>query len=343
MREKRSIKSLIIAELDGDITNAERARLLQWMSQSDRNARYYTKIKDLWESSVADVAEMAQTTQEWERFKNRINTTRPAVLTIRRRINWSLTAAVVAIGLLVGSLIMQNYKQKVPVYLTTIAPKGSVSQTILPDGTLIYLNAGSEIKYDVNETSKKREVFVTGEAWFDVKRNEKKPFIVHTPYYNVEVLGTQFNVKNYEAEHRVVTTLEKGSIRILSSDHLMFKEEIVLKPGEQLVFDKIHRKIQRKEHVDTHLYTSWKDNKLIFLDMLFGDLIKLLERKYDIEIEVVDQSILNEHYTGTIRNETILEVFEIIKHTHPIEYHVEERKIIIQKKVKGESPSQNCR
>ncbi len=332
MSEKRSIKSLIIAELDGDISNSERERLLHWLSQSERNVRYYTKIKDLWESSLADVAEIAQTAKEWERFKNRINTCKSVELPKRRKINWSRVAAVLAVGVLIGSLVLQNIKQKDPVYLTSIAPKGSVSQTILPDGTLIYLNAGSEIKYDVNDASKKREVFVTGEAWFDVKRNEKKPFIVHTPYYNVEVLGTQFNVKNYETEQTVVTTLEKGSIRILSSEHLKLKKDILLKPGEQLVFDKVDRKLQHKEQVDTHLYTSWKDNKLIFLDMLFGDLIKLLERKYDIEIEVIDQSILNEHYTGTIRNETILEVFEIIKHTHPIQYHVEEGKIIIQKK-----------
>lgn len=331
MQNKRSIKSLIIAELDGDISILEKEQLYKWMSKSENNTRYYTEIKDLWEASLSNTAEIAQTSREWERFTNRI-ASHPNKAKLRlSRVNWYRVAAVLVIGLLLANLIFQNFKPELPVYLTSVAPEGSISQTILPDGTMIYLNAGSEIKYDVNTNSKTREVFINGEAWFDVERNEKRPFIVHTPYYDVKVLGTQFNVKTYEDEENVITTLEEGSIRVLSTDKLKLEEELILKPGEQLVYNKTEQKLHRQK-VETRLFTSWKDNKLIFLDMSFSDLVKLLERKYGVDIEVADQSILAGHYSGTIKNETILEILNIIQHTHPIKYKIQGQKVIIQKK-----------
>ena len=106
----------------------------------------------------------------------------------------SKIAAILIVGLLLG-LSVQYFKKTEPVYFTSIAPKGSVSQMVLPDNTIVYLNAGSQLKYTVESLKGKREVFLDGEAWFDVTKNEKKPFVVHTPFYDVHVLGTQFNVK----------------------------------------------------------------------------------------------------------------------------------------------------
>lgn len=331
MQDKRSIKSLIIAELDGEITIHEKEYLYEWISKSESNSRYYVQIKDLWEASLANVSELAQTSGEWERFNRRI-ATRPTIQKRRSIVNWHRVAAILVIGLLVANLVVQNFKSAEPLYYSSVAPEGSVSQTILPDGTMIYLNAGSELKYKVNEDAKKREVFLKGEAWFEVEKNEKKPFIVHTPYYKVQVLGTQFNVKTYEDEDRIITTLEEGAIRILSSENLNLQEDVNLKPGEQLVYIKSERRLLHRKNVNVQLYSSWKDNKLIFLDMSFGELIRLLERKYGVEIVVDDKSILDDHFTGTIKNETILEILNIVQHTHPIKYSLEGQKVIIQKK-----------
>ncbi|AHW61531.1 FecR family protein [Draconibacterium orientale] len=331
MQEKQSIKSLIIAKLDGEISLQEKERLYNWMAKSKKNTRYYTEIKDLWEASLANASEIAKTSQEWERFKNRIAAHPNNIEKRLRIVTWTRVAAILALGLLITNLVKPYFKPAVPVYMTSIAPAGSVAQTILPDGTMIYLNAGSEIKYDVNAESNLREVFIDGEAWFDVERNEEKPFIVHTPYYDVKVLGTQFNVKTYKDEETVVTTLEEGSVQVLSTEQFKLQRNVVLKPGEQLAYNKTNKKLYIEE-VDTRLFTSWKDNKLIFLNMSFADLIKLLERKFGVNIEVIDKTILDEHYTGTIKNETILEILNIIQHTHPIKYEIKGQKIIIQKK-----------
>jgi transmembrane sensor len=155
----------------------------------------------------------------------------------------SKIAAILIIGLLLG-LSVQYLKKTEPVYFTSIAPKGSVSQMVLPDNSIVYLNAGSQLKYTVEGLKGKREVFLDGEAWFDVTKNEKKPFVVHTPFYDVNVLGTQFNVKAYKTDNEIVTTLEKGSVQIASSENFKMAENKTLRPGEQLFT--VHRKRQLK-------------------------------------------------------------------------------------------------
>jgi transmembrane sensor len=244
--------------------------------------------------------------------------------------NISKIAAILIIGLLLG-LTVQNLKKTEPVYFTSIAPKGSVSQMVLPDNSIVYLNAGSQLKYTVNALKGKREVFLDGEAWFDVTLNEKKPFVVHTPFYDVQVLGTQFNVKAYKYDNEIVTTLEKGSVQVSSCETFLIAENQILRPGEQLIYSSQKNSIEVKK-VDTRIFTSWKDNKLIFINMNLKELIVLLERKYGVEIKTSDNSILNYHYDGTIKDETILEVLDLLKETLPIKYKIDGQTILITKK-----------
>jgi len=242
----------------------------------------------------------------------------------------SKIAAILIIGILLG-LTVQSLKKTEPVYFTSIAPKGSVSQMVLPDNSIVFLNAGSQLKYTVEGLKGKREVFLDGEAWFDVTQNEKKPFVVHTPFYDVQVLGTQFNVKAYKTDNEIATTLEKGSVQIISSENFKMAEKQVLSPGEQFIYSSQKKTIEVKK-VETRMFTAWKDNKLIFINMNLKDLFVMLERKYGVEIKIPDNSILNYHYDGTIKDETILEVLDLLKETLPIKYKIEGQTILITKK-----------
>ncbi len=240
-------------------------------------------------------------------------------------------AAVLVTGLIIGYFINYSSRPTEPVYYTSIAPKGSVSEMYLPDGSHIYLNAGSELKYSVDGANGIREVFLTGEAWFHVTKMKRKPFLVHTPSYDVQVTGTSFNVKAYSEDKEVITTLEEGSVHVKTFVNAQIDEEKVLIPGEQLVYNKEMRNVQINA-VNPKWYTSWKENKLIFVNMSLKDLKILLERKYGVEIEISEKSILNYHYDGTIKNESILEVLEILRQTLPIKYQIIGQKIIITKK-----------
>ncbi len=238
-------------------------------------------------------------------------------------------AAAIAIGLFTGIYIssMQSVPTE-PVYYAVYSPKGSVSEMLLPDGSVIYLNADSKIKYSVNGEGGIREVFLTGEAWFDVQKNTDKPFVVHTSFYDVNVTGTQFNVKAYETDNQVVTTLEEGQVIVRSAENYKLANDVVLKPGEQLILDKQFKNIGIK-NVNTKWYTSWKDNKLIFVNMNLKDLVVLLERKYGVDIDVKNKEILDLHFDGTIKNESIIEILEILKKALPINYKIVGQKIEI--------------
>jgi len=241
-------------------------------------------------------------------------------------------AAAIVIGLFVGVYVTSlKRSSSEPVYYAAHSPKGSVSEMILPDGSVIFLNADSRIKYSVEGENGNREVFLEGEAYFDVEKGKNTPFIVHTPYYNVTVTGTRFNIKAYLEDNELATTLEEGQIIIQSAENFKLAEDVIVKPGEQVVLDKESRKLTIKE-VNPQWFTSWKDNKLIFVNLNLKDLVILLERKYGVEIEVKNKDILDLHFDGTIKNESIIEFLEIVQKTLPINYKIIGQKIEITDK-----------
>lgn len=228
-------------------------------------------------------------------------------------------AAAVVMGLIIGGLVSSVLNNREPIYYTAHSPKGSISDLLLPDGSVIFLNADSRIRYSVEAKKGIREVFLEGEAWFDVSQNKKKPFIVHTSTYKIYVTGTQFNVKSYASDNYVSTTLEEGEVVISSTEGYRLAEDVVLKPGDQAILNKDSRTLSMRT-VEVDRFTAWKEHKLIFVNMNLKELIVLLERKYGVEIKVNNKSILDLHFDGTFKNESIVEILEIIKRTLPVNY-----------------------
>ncbi len=237
-------------------------------------------------------------------------------------------AAVLLTGLFIGLYVSSLNYRPTPEYYVAHTPPGSISEVILPDGSVIFLNADSRIKYSLNGMKNSREVFLQGEAWFEVAKNKKNPFIVHTDAFDVKVTGTKFNIKAYDNENEVAATVEDGSVVIQSSKNFNIGEELVLEPGEQLVLKKETKEAVVKQ-VNTKWFTSWKDNKLIFINMELKDLVVLLERKYGVDIDVKRKEIMELHFDGTIKNESIIEILDIMKNTLPIDYKIDGQKIEI--------------
>lgn len=230
-------------------------------------------------------------------------------------------AAAVVIGLFLGFYFNSLLNQNEPVYYTAHSPMGSVSEWNLPDGTVIFLNSGSEIRYSANDKKEPREVFLSGEAWFRVEKDKKRPFVVHTPFYDVQVTGTRFNVKAYIEDKRVTTTLEEGEVIIYSEKNPHLAEGIVLKSGQQLALAGDAENPEIKE-VNTRWFTAWKDNTLILVNMPLKELIVLLERKYGVKFVVKDESVLNYHCDATFQGETLIELMEILKKMIAIDYKI---------------------
>lgn len=229
------------------------------------------------------------------------------------------------------------------------APNGSKTQVLLSDGTSIWLNSGSTLEYPQAFAKKSREVKLIGEGYFDVAKNPDKPFIVKTSDLSIKVLGTIFNVKSYPDEGTIETTLLEGSVAISKKeDNPRTKNVVFLKPNERATFIKKDGKIiqsdllskipdeahstdiskPRKEQMilskftDSEQYTSWKDEKLTFRNENFEKLCIMLERWYNVKININSEELKSYHYTGTLQNENIVDAIEAFKLTVPFRYEI---------------------
>ena len=164
---------------------------------------------------------------------------------------------------------------------TIIVPYGKRSVVTLADGTRIKLNSGSQLSYPTNFNGNTREVFLLGEAFFDVAKDAKRPFMVNSQNLTIKVLGTKFNVSGYPEENTIQTVLVEGKVTI--GENKIFAKPVAMVPGQRMIYGKEDKSIS-KENVDVQLYTSWVNGYLIFENEPTPLIFKKLERYYDKKI-----------------------------------------------------------
>jgi ferric-dicitrate binding protein FerR (iron transport regulator) len=363
---KDKIIEIIVKYHSGRATVEDKKTLYNWLEEGEENKKYYDQISDIWYSVVNyDEKLEYDTLSALNTIKSKMNREKrlfPA--NIRRQqtktrqvFSWFLRVAAVLIIVfslgttcyyLFGKLIFNRNINE----LTTItAPIGSKSKITLADGTKVWLNAGSTIKYNENFNNKDRNIELTGEGYFDVAKNKALPFIVNTYEIRIMALGTSFNVKAYPDEGSVETTLVSGSLII---EHVKNGKKMFLSPNQRATYfkkegnvylsevesksiggekeetlQKIKGKILRIKKVETDVFTAWKDNRLVFRNESFRSLAVKLERWFDVKINILNKEILDFHFNGTIENETIQDIMEIIKYTLPIQYTIKHNVITI--------------
>jgi ferric-dicitrate binding protein FerR (iron transport regulator) len=276
----------------------------------------------------------AGTKKQWKdfhsRYINKVNIRR------RRFLNTlSRYAAVVGVAIVLATgftLLDKWLKINQPEeWYETYVPRGEKAILTLPDGTKIWLNAETTLKYPATQLKDKRIVSLSGEGFFKVAKNEDVPFVVKTENYDVVVKGTSFNIMTYEDFDRSETALLSGSIEIENIIGKSSDKTVKLKPGQKIVF---HKAEHNFSIVDANLEreAAWKDNLFIFKDIKFEELCRRLERWYDVDISLADPELKEIRYNGNFRNEeTIWQVLDIIQITTPIRYELKNRKLIIYK------------
>ena len=214
------------------------------------------------------------------------------------------------------------------VYNELTVPYGKLFDLVLSDGTKIKLNSGSTIKYPIQFIEgKNRKVFLTGEAYFEVTKNETHPFIVNTNEINVKVLGTQFNVSYYPEDSSISTVLVEGSVELIKEEDTT-KPAVRLVPGQKATWHKTKKELS-VEKVNIDLYTAWKDGILLLRKTSFKSIRKKLERRFNVSIENHSKSLDKQVYTASFRKETIEDVLNAFKEDTPFEYKIENNKITI--------------
>ncbi len=216
------------------------------------------------------------------------------------------------------------------VYNTLSVPNGRRFDIVLSDNSHVYLNAGSSLRYPVNFISgKKRQVYLEGEAFFEVSKDKKHPFVVTSGNMDVEVLGTKFNVNAYPEETDINTVLVEGSVRLNTNEtEENIDSSVLLEPGHIAHWDK-DSKSAKMEEVDTDLYTSWIQGKLVLRGMRFKDIMKKLERHYGVSIQNKNKKLEDRIFTATFDVETIEEVLNTFVTETDFDYLIEKDQITI--------------
>lgn len=322
-KDSFDIDQLITNRLLGTISEEENLFLDDWMGKSTENRRLYSEQKRLWH--LFEMHQKVQKIDERKAYQKISNQ-----LFSRKKINilgWmQRVAAVLLLPVIVASAIYfysekNDRTQFSTVYNTVETPLGMRSSLTLPDGTRVWLNAGSKISYPVLFSNKIREVSLSGEAYFEVKKDKSWPFVVATKNMNVLVSGTTFNCNAYPENNQVQTVLVEGEVTIANQSATEVES---MSPGELATFNNSNQQIT-KTKTDLQKYIAWKSGKLMFRDDKMNKVVEKLERWYNVEFEIEDKEIANYVYTATFIDESLDQVLKMLSLSAPIRYTISER------------------
>ena len=330
--ENKHIDELIANYLTESLDKNALDELKTWIAASAENKQYFIRQREIWFSAVSrEAASVYDKDKAFENFRNRVESQKEIQSTSRRGFSLSALwryAAVVAIIIAVGCISYWQGEVNVKDTFADIsveAPLGSKTKLYLPDGTLVWLNAGSRMTYSQGFGVDNRKVELEGEGYFEVKRNEKIPFFVKTKDLQLQVLGTKFNFRDYPEDHEVVVSLLEGKVGL--NNLLREEKEAVLSPDERAVLNKANG-LLTVESVIASNASQWTDGYLFFDEELLPDIAKELERSYNVKIHIANDSLKTFRFYGNfVRREQNIQ--EVLASTEKMQYKIEERNITI--------------
>src|SRR5258708_14842496 len=369
MTQDNRIWVLMSRRLAGEANSAEVEELLLLLEQSPQK-QYLYGILHSWFTDLPSVESgqpvedpdfearfrkiVAQPVRTEAVHRTQSRTAAPPRFSFRKRLLYITAVAVSIIGLfLLGWTI---YHQRSAATASTdargvhgeevLAKAGTRTKLLLPDGTQVWLNSNSKLKYSSEFNAEFREVGLEGEAYFDVAKDMHRPFIVHTSSLDIKVLGTSFTIKSYPQDETIETTLLKGLIEVSRKDNPN-TARVILKPNEKLVYNKrpvsagrtnltsgrinIHpsalpdiavNSIRNDVPDSDKVETAWMYNRLVFKGDNFQELVEKMERWYNVKITIRDTSLNNCHFGGAFAGETVEEAFKALQLTRAFTYKI---------------------
>ena len=359
---------LVARKLSGEATEEDQNELSGFLEEDKMYKEKYDLLKAHWENKYdvrTDIdAALERIILRIEKGRDQSDKEAPVIPVVKEKkgvrrylVIFSKVAAILLICL--GSIyfIYQKAKPDVSVeqaivkrtgWQTKQTSKGAKSTILLQDGTKVILNADSKLRFPKSFSGATREIYLTGEAFFDVTHNAAMPFIIHTDKMNIKVLGTEFNVRSYPTDSAYETTLIRGSIEVTLKDRP--SDRIILKPKEKLIvanleFESVPEAKTSLASVHSQLSitglhyisktdsavveTSWVDNKLIFQDESFANLAIDMQRKYAVSIHFSNEKIKEYRFTGIFKEETIRDALSALQLTEKFNYKITGNEVYI--------------
>ena len=325
------IDQQIASFLSGNCNSAEVEAVKQWKNHSEENKKSFEEAVKVWENTP-DPLSAAEVEHDKITVKNTIITQTSLQLNRNRVLLKYLRIAAAFMGpvmLAIGWYIGINHHPKEALTWNSVtAPRKHISICTMGDGTEVWLNAGSTLSYPATDLSDKREVKLSGEGYFKVAKDDRKPFYVITPNATVRVLGTTFNVKAYPEEELLTTTLEEGSIEL--SAPKAGSAPYKLQPGEQAIFQVNEGKIEISQ-VDAPRFSAWRSEKFLFKDADLKTIITELERLYDIKIHIQNPKLEKLRFRGMFSyDQDLLDAFETLRRSVRLTYTIKDREVWLE-------------
>jgi ferric-dicitrate binding protein FerR (iron transport regulator) len=353
---------IIFRVLKGEASPDDKLKLTEWIAQDQANLEIFKQSESVW--NVIDIIKTGKeydSEKAFNRFKEqisfRLRTSRR--IGLYKSIDWFLRIAAILVILLGISYFLKfkSAKQSDIKELSlceVIAPRGSKTEILLPDGTKVWLNSDSKIHYSSGFNKTDREVSLEGEGYFNVAKNPDKPFIVNTSNLKIRALGTIFNVKSYTGDETIETTLIEGNIVVENKTSDKTNRFTTMVPNQKVIFYRDKEIGQEQNQVtgkpkadedqsakapigqivlnniaDPSIVSSWKDNIIYFDNEKFQDLAIRLERRFAVNIHFIDNDIEQMRFTGKFKDIIIEQVLAALQYASPFYYSFNDKDIYI--------------
>lgn len=325
---KFDIEELIIHYCEGNINEDERCYVENWMSESEENFQIVREMYTLiLTTDIYIVRDKIDVDTAWMRVKESIDTCDNESTSKKKR-NWMLwiqhIAAALFLPLLIGTYLLYINQRKVDSSVAQIleirATSGMTAKTYLPDSTLVYLNAGSVLRYPSEFTGNRREVELMGEAYFEVAKDSTRRFVITTPQQvKIEVLGTKFNLETINKTEEVITTLLEGKV-LFSYQKGTQPCSLEVLPGQKVVYHRTCGSIEFYK-TDGMSEIAWKDGVIIFNDTPLKEALHLLEKQYNVEFVIKNPAFYQYSFTGMFTNQRLEQIMEYFHVSSSMHWH----------------------
>jgi transmembrane sensor len=318
-KDSEWVDQIIARYLGGNADGEEFRRLESWIQEKEENLQYFRQFKNIWDASVKLPIETDKALSKVLRQINRSQ---------NRFTFWQFfqrVAAILFIPLFVAVLWLSWEKslkknESAITYHRVVAAFGTFSMLELPDGSKVWLNSGSSLKYPDKFNNNNRQVYLEGEGYFEVNANKKVPFLVNTPYFTVKATGTKFNIRAERNFRTPSVTLVEGHVSVQKNNREHSPTLITyLQPDQHMSYDTLngHFNIQTE---DTYKHFAWKDGKLVFRNDNISEVVRRISLQYNVDIEIKGTEINKYRYRATFEHEPLGELLRLLKISSPIDY-----------------------
>ena len=327
LMDKLLIEDKLPAFFEGKLNAEDKEKVKEWIAANNENRIVFEETKSVWEQT-----ERLRGMQKYnaDRALEKVNKKIGVKSSSKFVVKFQRIAAILILPLLIATLYFSTKQDKQEVaednWYTLKTGAGMRSEFELPDGTKVFLNSSTTISYPLSFAGLTRNVELNGEAYFDVAENKKQPFIVNTGKIKIEVTGTEFKASNYDFEDLTEIVLVDGSVRLCQFDGLGEKKVIhTMSPGEKAILTGADNKLYL-EKVNVDKYIAWKEGVLMFRDDSMEEVVRRLNRWFNVDI-TLNAKILDDYvYTATFVDESLIQVLDLLKMSAPIDYKIVQRK-----------------